>query len=338
MKVAVYAIARNEAKHVDRWMDSMCEADAVYVLDTGSDDGTPELLRKRGAHVAVFVDEPFKFDVARNASMALVPAKYDWLVCTDLDEVFKKGWRDALELAVENAEASGKSPNGATCPFITQFNEDGTPQAQMDYWKFHKRGCVRWAAPVHEYMEWLEERRYVRVDTLLEHHPDETKSREQYLEMLVNAVSEDACPRNLFYLGREYLYRGNNLGAVATLSQYLMHPEATFKRERGYAYRYIGRACRDSGNFNCAVRWYVAAAREDVEAREALVEYAKMCWGLDLRAEAVRAMECAVARKERPKVFFTEDDCWDGTPERLLEEWKHEQEKHDELAKPRELV
>ena len=40
MKVCVYAIARNEEQFVDRWMDSMAEADWVCVLDTGSTDRT----------------------------------------------------------------------------------------------------------------------------------------------------------------------------------------------------------------------------------------------------------------------------------------------------------
>lgn len=34
MKIIVYAICKNESKFVNRWMDSMTEADAVVVLDT----------------------------------------------------------------------------------------------------------------------------------------------------------------------------------------------------------------------------------------------------------------------------------------------------------------
>ena len=52
MKIVVYAIAKNESAFVDRWMDSMSEADQVVVLDTGSDDYT-ERLRARGAQVTV---------------------------------------------------------------------------------------------------------------------------------------------------------------------------------------------------------------------------------------------------------------------------------------------
>ena len=55
MKVAVYAIAKNEAKNVRDWYNSMCEADEICVLDTGSTDGTPELLRALGCKVAVQV-------------------------------------------------------------------------------------------------------------------------------------------------------------------------------------------------------------------------------------------------------------------------------------------
>ena len=51
MKVCIYAICKNEAQFVDRWMDSMGEADCVVVTDTGSTDDTVERLRRRGAAV-----------------------------------------------------------------------------------------------------------------------------------------------------------------------------------------------------------------------------------------------------------------------------------------------
>ena len=57
-KVCVYAITKNEEKFVNRWFNSMKEADEIYVLDTGSTD---------------------------------------ICVCTDLDEVFESGWRKELE-------------------------------------------------------------------------------------------------------------------------------------------------------------------------------------------------------------------------------------------------
>ena len=46
-KVIVYAISKNESKFVDRWVESMSEADDIYVLDTGSIDDTVEKLKKK---------------------------------------------------------------------------------------------------------------------------------------------------------------------------------------------------------------------------------------------------------------------------------------------------
>ncbi len=98
-KICVYAICKNESKFARRWMESMREADWVVVLDTGSSDGTPDILREMGAQVYEEVISPWRFDVARNRSLELAPEEADICVCTDLDEVFHPGWRQALEAA-----------------------------------------------------------------------------------------------------------------------------------------------------------------------------------------------------------------------------------------------
>ena len=85
MKIVVYAICKNERPFADRWMASMSEADEVCVLDTGSTDGTPQRLEELGAKVSVQVITPWRFDVARNQSLELVPEDADlwvWIVCS----------------------------------------------------------------------------------------------------------------------------------------------------------------------------------------------------------------------------------------------------------------
>ena len=92
-KVYVYAISKNEEKFVNRWMNSVSEADKVFVLDTGSTDKTVKKLKEKGAIVKSKKIEPFRFDVARNLSLEMVPKDADICVCIDLDEVLEKGWR-----------------------------------------------------------------------------------------------------------------------------------------------------------------------------------------------------------------------------------------------------
>ena len=71
----------------------MSEADYIVVLDTGSTDGTYEKL-KEDSRVTVVKQEvitPWRFDIARNKSMELIPEDADILVCTDFDELFEPG-------------------------------------------------------------------------------------------------------------------------------------------------------------------------------------------------------------------------------------------------------
>ena len=105
-KIAVYAICKNEEQFVDRWVKSMSEADEIFVLDTGSTDNTVEKLKSLGVHVTQEVIKPWRFDVARNKTLDLVPKDYERCVCTDLDEIFVKGWRKKLE---EIRQAQGLS-------------------------------------------------------------------------------------------------------------------------------------------------------------------------------------------------------------------------------------
>jgi glycosyltransferase involved in cell wall biosynthesis len=43
-KICIYAICKNEEKFIDRWFNSIKNADYICVLDTGSTDGTYEKL------------------------------------------------------------------------------------------------------------------------------------------------------------------------------------------------------------------------------------------------------------------------------------------------------
>ena len=96
MKVAVYTICKNEEKHVERWYDSCKEADYVLLADTGSTDRTVAIARDLGINIYEISVVPFRFDDARNASLALLPADVDYCIALDMDETLTPGWRQAL--------------------------------------------------------------------------------------------------------------------------------------------------------------------------------------------------------------------------------------------------
>lgn len=91
MKVCVYAIDKNKEKFAKRWMESMNEADFIVVLDTESTDNTVKILKEQDATVKTKIISPWRFDVARNESLNLIPPEVDICVCTDLDEILEAG-------------------------------------------------------------------------------------------------------------------------------------------------------------------------------------------------------------------------------------------------------
>jgi len=104
LSVVAYGIFRNERKNAEAWAKSLQEADAVYALDTGSTDNTPEILKDNGVQIFFWetvqdlsAPNAFRFDTARNRLLDLIPASIDVCVVCDFDERFRAGWREALE-------------------------------------------------------------------------------------------------------------------------------------------------------------------------------------------------------------------------------------------------
>lgn len=316
MKIVVYAIAKNESSFVDRWMDSMSEADQVVVLDTGSDDGTAERLRARGARVAVEQIIPWRFDRARNRSLELVPEDTDVCVCTDLDEVFRPGWRSALEgvWTPETRQASYR--------YTWSFQPDGSEGVVFWQEKIHARRGFRWVHPVHEVLEWVGEGErgpMVSVQGIqLDHHPDPQKSRGQYLPLLELSVAEDPeDDRNLHYLGREYLYYGRWDDCIRTLTQHLSLPSAVWRDERAASMRYIARAHARKGERDEARDWYLRAAAEAPHLREPWVDLAMLLYENQEWEGVLYATACALKIRERPRTYICEAEAWGSLPHDL---------------------
>ena len=312
MTIAVYAIAKNEAKFVNRWVDNMGEADSIFVLDTGSTDGTQDMFRSRGVTVKEHRMQVMDFGAARNMAMAMAKESgADILVCTDIDEVFSKGWADKVRKAFkDNPEATT-----AACKFITKFNPDGTPCDSMHYWKIHRpcAGAV-WNARVHEYLTYHNQVEVFIDDIILEHHPDPNKSRGQYIDLLRIEADTRADPRSVHYYGRELMFAGLYHAAIKQFVHYLGMPDANWNKERAYTMRYIGRCYGWLKEYDSAIVWFLRAAEECREMREPLCDLSDLAMTLkDWNLCTWAAME-ALKRKNRDRHYFTEEACWTWKP------------------------
>lgn len=313
-KVVVYAISKNEEKFVDRWVDSMNEADEIYVLDTGSTDNTVNKLKKYGVNVISKIIEPWRFDVARNMSLDLVPMDTDICVCTDLDEVFLPGWREKMEKCWKEGTTRLR--------YIYNWRLDGDkPIVSFYYEKTHARVGYKWVHPVHEVLTCSLERENVITcnSIILNHYPDNTKSRGSYLPLLELSVREDPeDDRNMHYLGREYMYYGRYNEAIETLIKHLNLKRATWNLERAASMRFIGRCYLNLGRIDEARIWYLKAIDEAPNLRDGLVELAMLEYNQKHYLEVINYLTRALIIKNHEKIYINEVFSWDYTIYNLL--------------------
>ena len=302
MKVCVYAICKNEEKFAKRWYDSMKEADKIFVLDTGSTDGSFDTLKELGAIVKREIITPWRFDEARNMSLDMIDKDADICVCTDLDEVFEEGWRDK----VEKAWVNGTTRLGYT--YNWSLDEEGNPLVSFDSDKIHARDGYRWTHPVHEVLSYDGvEKRALDESIVLNHYPDRAKSRGSYLPLLELSVKEDPLDdRNTHYLGREYMYYERWNEAIDTLIHHLSLDRAVWKDERCASMRFIGRCYKHLNRPLEAEMWYKKAIDEAPHLKEPYSELALFYYDQGEYTKAIPLLLNTLKIKKGYKSYITE--------------------------------
>ena len=215
---------------------------------------------------------PWRFEVARNISLDMVPEDCDICVCTDLDEVLNEGWREELENVWQK--------DTTRCRYIYNWKLDefDKPVISFYYEKFHARDGYKWIYPVHEILSTEREEKWVITDKIvLNHYPDSSKSRGSYLGLLELSVKEyPESDRNRHYLGREYMFHRHWNKAIDTLLSHLKMENATWKDERAASMRFIARCYKELNRPEEARMWLNKACKEAPHLRDAYVELAML--------------------------------------------------------------
>lgn len=309
LKIAVNAISKNEEQFVKRFCESARDADLILIADTGSTDGTVQTARDCGAVVHEICITPWRFDLARNAAIALLPKDINIVISLDLDEVLEPGWREEIERVWTEDTTR------------LRYRFDWGQGICFYYEKIFARHGYRFHHPVHEYPR-PDDRiveKYAHTDKLLvSHHPDPTKSRGQYMALLELAVKEDpACPRNAFYHARELTFYARWTEAIEALKRYLDLPGANWPNERCYAQRLLGQAYEHLGNHYEAARWYQTACAEAPGTREPWVDYAMYAYMIHDWETCYYAANKALAIKDKQAVYTMNPAVWTEKPHDL---------------------
>ncbi len=308
MKIAVYAISKNEEQFVKRFCESAKDADVVLIADTGSTDNTVKEAKKYGATVHNISVMPWRFDIARDVALCLLPADIDVCISLDLDEELQEGWREEIERVWKEDTTR------------LRYKFDWGCGIAFYYEKIHHRKGYHWHHPCHEYPvpDIRTNEVWATTDKLLVvHKPDPTKSRGQYLDLLEVSVKEDPrCPRNAFYYARELTFYGKWLDAIVALNRYLAMPEATWQNERCYAMRLLGKAYDAMGQDGR--EWYRKACKEAPNTREPWVELAHSCYLKGEWQECFASATKALEIKDKELVYTMDPSVWGAKPHDLI--------------------
>lgn len=338
MKIAIYGICKNEAKFAKRFAESIVNAeqqpDGVYITDTGSTDGTQEILRSYGFNVYDEIVDPWRFDTARNISLSKVPDDIDVVVCPDLDDIMYPKWREIIER---------NWINGAKClnyPYINNWEDDDkTPQITVWGFKVHNPKLFYWKYPIHEVLfrkDLTDDTgKYVITEQIMEHRPEVKEERKTRIKLFENYLDE--YKDDVLFIhnyGRELIFEKNYKKAIEVLKHFLNITQFYLLKEkdleiataqiRSQACRFIAECLvnleeKDNNNI---VSWYIKSVSESPYQREPWVYLANAWYGIRDGYSAMAAIEKAFILNDKRHSLQVEDRCWDERVQELYQDIK----------------
>ena len=347
--VGIYAIAHNEAKFVPRWLESMKEADKIYVYENNnSTDGTYELFCEyaekeeyKGKLVVSRGEvKPFRFDTARNQGMEQIPV---WggpdsvyaLWSTDIDELLTPGWANAFRKKIFECKGCFQH---ILYKYAWNHDEFGNPGRVFWYDKtIINDGGWEWSGAVHE---WQSRKKgapqlgggNVYIDDgstiWLHHYPDNTKSRGSYLGLLELRAKETPEDLNcLAYLHREQKFHGMYEEALKTATYLYIkakklnqgHNDLMSNTALSLADYYNKVGLGEEAEFFCE-----QAIKYEPRLKDAYMQYAQTLAYHGKPLEAIRQIEISKEKAIRLNDWRELDYMWS--------EWKEAQIRADSYA------
>lgn len=231
-------IVRNEEALLGRCLESVKEADAIFISDTGSEDKTMEIARKytdkvyqddRWGKVSDPNHPVFHFANARNFIREKVTT--DWILSIDADEVLTVPFNKVREAANLGFMA-------VNCALHAEDNGQFNPFPRL----FRKSAQVWWVGAGHNHLSVLGEDvgPITPPDSLVHirygYSPAHTLDPNRTMDILEKEVRERGLEavREMFYLGREYYYRRRYDEAVVMLGRYVQR--SSFLAEKSEAF------------------------------------------------------------------------------------------------------
>lgn len=297
-KIAVALIVKNEEALLERALNSVVGCDSLWILDTGSFDRTVEIARLYTPNVFldfVWIDsfcraQNFLYDKLRGHPDA------DFILSLDADEYLDCPWEEvqkAADLAIDVVR-------------VNMIAEGSTEDATLNFGfgrLFRNTPDIFWVADIHKHLNVPGEGEPIGdVRIVYGHSPAHNLDPDRSLRMLERAVEQQPdSARNLYYLGREYLYKKRPQDCIDTLLKYVKISE--WDAEKAEAYLEIGQSYAVLGKYQEAADAFLQALKINTNFKEAILELASISEG-----------ENAIQWKRLAKTANNNGVLWDRVP------------------------
>lgn len=208
-------IVKNEIKVLERVLSVAHQfADKIVVVDTGSTDGTIELIKKYNAEYFHY-DWNNNFGEARN--FAFSKATTDYIMWLDADDIVSESEIEKINIFKQNSD----DVDTLMCKYVMNTDQDGNPL----FWFYRERivkNCklAKWEGAIHEVITPFG--KVVHSDITVLHSPVNSHTKRNlsiFRQMLKNG--EQLNTRNLFYYARELFYAGHYKKSLTVFNKYL---------------------------------------------------------------------------------------------------------------------
>lgn len=187
-------------------LEALRDFDEVVILDTGSKDKTPDIIREyaksRPGVQARIGEYTWREHFAEARNEAQRTATGDWIFVVDADEIVPAGTYAKIQEYVQRLDPKVKVV-GFWVESIRGTSRHHSPRL------YRNLPELQWAGSVHNYLNRSED---VQSDMVVKagYSPTHKTDPNRALRMLEKSVlDEPESARNWYYLGREYGYKGN---------------------------------------------------------------------------------------------------------------------------------
>ncbi len=305
--VAVYGIYKNEENFIERFLNSVKNADEIVLCDTGSTDKTNDIINKfmksnTEVNIKTFsiYISPWRFDDARNTALSLVSPDIDICISLDMDEYLSDDWKNSL------INQYDQSVTRYYHRFKTYWENGDISEYLHD--RIHIRNNYIWKLPVHEILEYDgDEKVKILSDFCVYHKPEEKATRKSYFTLLKQSVKERKdIWKSWSFLAGEYLSIGDYNGSLNALDTALKLKDCDksfLYKQKYYVYKFLGEIDEALFCLNNSI-FYMP------QRREPYYEKAKFLSEIGRNAEALFTILEAENKKDKIIDYHCDEAAW----------------------------